>query len=75
VVRVLKSGQKVNFKVDLYRTPIWRIVRAMGELISVEVHKFRLVFDGERLHGDDTMADYGIKEGDVILLLINQTGC
>jgi uncharacterized ubiquitin-like protein YukD len=47
----------------------------MGELISVEVHKFRLVFDGERLHGDDTMADYGIKEGDVILLLINQTGC
>eukprot|EP00775_Hariotina_reticulata_P010136 gene10136-10294_t len=64
-------GEDVQFKVKL-GTKFQKIFDAYNEKKGVSGHKF--IYDGHRLHGEQTPAEYDMEDGDLIEAVLEQLG-
>eukprot|EP00762_Andalucia_godoyi_P000247 ANDGO_02411.mRNA.1 Ubiquitin-like protein SMT3 len=70
-ITLRSNDQNVEFVVKP-TTPFEKVFEKFGERTNMS--NFRVVFDGERVLGNQCPADIGIAEGDVLDVFVEQTG-
>lgn len=63
-----------EFLVDLHKDTVSDILRKLSTLEGFVKKKGRLIFDGERLFEESTLASYNIEDGDELVLVMEQSG-
>ncbi|GMM50421.1 SUMO family protein [Starmerella bacillaris] len=72
-LKVTDSQTDVAFKVKM-KTPLKRVIDAFCKRTGKDRNSLRFIFDGERIHDEDTPASIGMEDGDFIEALNQQTG-
>ena len=72
-VRWTLSAEDIEFKVKK-KTPFEKIYKALSDRYGVPEDQFRLIFDGERLKGEQTAKMVELEDGDMIEAVIQQQG-
>eukprot|EP00466_Bigelowiella_natans_P010041 jgi/Bigna1/90329/estExt_fgenesh1_pg.C_670078 len=68
------DGNEVIFKVK-QTTPFSRIFEAYCQKVGEEKPSVRFLFDGDRISGIQTPADYDMRDGDEINATVQRSGC
>lgn len=68
-----QSGQELSFRVRPTHT-FEKIINAFCKARHASVTTYRFLYDGQRINGKATMTDLGMEDGDMIDVMMNQTG-
>lgn len=67
------EGGEIQFKIK-FTTPFRKVFDAYCERKGVNINQLRFLFDGRRIRDDQTMQQLEMQNGDVIDVVLQQTG-
>ncbi|KZV98900.1 small ubiquitin-related modifier [Exidia glandulosa HHB12029] len=70
---VTSQGEEVFFKIKR-NTKLSKLQGAYASKVGKDVGSIRFLYDGNRLHEDDTPATLDMEEGDTIDVMVEQVG-
>jgi len=70
---VTQDGAEVFFKLK-FNTRLGRVMNAFCQRNGMSIHNIRFLFDGNRIHENQTPTDLDMEDGDVIDVVVAQMG-
>ncbi|SOV11577.1 small ubiquitin-related modifier [Plasmodium sp. gorilla clade G2] len=67
------DGAEVFFKIKR-KTKLEKLMEVYCNRLGQSMEAVRFLYDGDRIHGDNTPEQLGIEDGDVIDAMVQQTG-
>ncbi|EUD68182.1 hypothetical protein C922_01200 [Plasmodium inui San Antonio 1] len=67
------DGAEVFFKIKR-KTKLEKLMEVYCNRLGQSMEAVRFLYDGDRIHGDNTPDQLGIEDGDVIDAMVQQTG-
>mmetsp|Transcript_172 Transcript_172/g.361 ORF Transcript_172/g.361 Transcript_172/m.361 type:complete len:84 (+) Transcript_172:95-346(+) len=67
------TGRKTNFNFELDNT-VRHVKEALQEKEGIQVEQIRLIYSGKQMSDECTLADYGVKPGSTVHMVLQLRG-